>query len=282
LDADERGLTQMEPKLSVIILTHNEEKHIRNCIASVREFADEILVLDDYSTNRVPAIARELGARVEQRKLDNFPNQRNHAIELAHGDWIFFIDADERATPEVGREIREKVETEIRDSRLETSPFQSPISHLQSPVGFWIPRRNIIFGKEIRYTGWSPDYQPRVMKKGKARFDPAREVHELILWDGEVGYLREPLIHYNYETLTQFRAKQIQYTRYEAQVWFNEGKRARWRGAIGQPLREFFRRYLSLQGWRDGGHGLLLSVLMAYYSFVRWNMLREMQKSNPP
>ena len=246
--------------LSVIILTHNEEKHIRDCIASVREFADEILVLDDYSTNRVPAIAREMGARVEQRKLDNFPNQRNYAIDLAHGDWIFFIDADERATPALGKEI------------------QSLVTNSQSPfVGFWIPRRNIIFGKEIRYTGWSPDYQPRVMNKHKARFDPERQVHELILWDGEVGYLREPLIHYNYETLAQFRAKQIKYTRYEAQVWFNAGKRARWRGAIGQPVREFFRRYVSLQGWRDGGHGLWLSALMAYYAWVRWNMLRKKQ-----
>ncbi len=115
------------------------------------------------------------------------------------------------------------------------------------------------------------------MKKGFARFDPAREVHELVVWDGDVGYLREPLIHYNYETLAQFRAKQQKYTRYEAQVWYAEGKRARWRGAVGQPLREFFRRYIALQGWRDGGHGLWLSGLMAYYAFVRWKMLRAMQ-----
>lgn len=245
--------------LSVILLTHNEEKHIRDCIASVREFADEILVLDDYSANRVPDIAREMGARVEQRKLDNFPNQRNAAIELARGDWLFFIDADERATPALGQEIRDAI-----------TNYQLPIT------GFWVPRRNIIFGKEIRYTGWSPDYQPRVLRKGCARFDPAREVHELVLWDGEAGYLREPLIHYNYETLAQFRRKQMIYTRYEAQVWFDEGKRARKRGFLGQPIREFVRRYIALQGWRDGGHGLLLSLLMAYYAFARQKMLWEM------
>ncbi|HEX7593504.1 MAG TPA: glycosyltransferase family 2 protein, partial [Anaerolineae bacterium] len=140
--------------------------------------------------------------------------------------------------------------------------------------------RNIIFGKEIRYTGWSPDYQPRVLRKGRARFDPAREVHELVVWDGEVGYLREPLIHYNYETLAQFREKQIKYTRYETQVWYAEGKRARWRGLIGQPMREFLRRYISLRGWRDGGHGLLLSALMAYYAWVRQRMLRQMQNQS--
>ncbi len=245
--------------LSVIILTRNEEKHIRDCIASVRDFADEILVLDSLSTDRTVEFSREAGVRVESRPFDNYPAQRNHAIDLARGDWIFFIDADERAVPQVGQEILSRI-----------------TDHDSHVVGYWIPRRNIIFGKEIRYTGWSPDYQPRVLKKGSARFDPAREVHELILWNGEVSYLREPLIHYNYETLAQFRAKQIKYTKYEAEIWFAEGKRARWRGAIGQPLREFFRRYISLQGWRDGGHGLLLSTLMAYYAFVRWQMLREM------
>ncbi len=243
--------------LSVILLTHNEEKHVRDCIESVRAFADEIIVLDDFSTNRVPDIARECGARVEQRQLDNFPNQRNHALDLARGEWIFFIDADERATPALGAEIQDA----IRKSQF---------------AGFWIPRRNIIFSKEIRHTGWSPDYQPRVMKKGCAHFDPERQVHELVLWNGEVGYLHEPLIHYNYQTLAQFRRKQIQYTRYEAQVWFAEGKRAHKRGFIGQPIREFARRFISLQGWRDGGHGLLLSTLMAYYAFVRQQMLWEM------
>lgn len=251
-------MTTPAASLSVIILTHNEEKHIRDCIVSVRDFADELLVLDDSSTDRTVEIARALGVRVEQRKLDNFPNQRNAAIDLARGDWIFFIDADERATPALGKEIQDT----IRNSQF---------------AGFWIPRRNIIFGKEIRFTGWSPDYQPRVLRKGCARFDPAREVHELVLWDGEAGYLREPLIHYNYETIAQFRRKQMIYTRYEAQVWFDEGKRARKRGFIGQPLREFFRRYISLQGWRDGGHGLLLSGLMAYYALMRQKLLWQMQ-----
>jgi glycosyltransferase involved in cell wall biosynthesis len=253
----------MAVTLSVVVLTHNEEKHIRECLASVRAFADELLVLDSGSTDRTVQTAREAGARVASRAFDNYPNQRNAAIELARGDWIFFIDADERATPAVGQEIQLTIE-----------------NCGASIAGFWIPRRNIIFGKEIRHTGWSPDYQPRVLRKGRARFDPAREVHELVVWNGEAGYLREPLIHYNYASLAQFRDKQIKYTRYEAQVWYAEGKRARWRGFIGQPLREFFRRYISLQGWRDGGHGLLLSALMAYYAFVRQRLLHEIQNQS--
>jgi hypothetical protein len=171
-------------------------------------------------------------------------------------------------TPALGKELRDKI-AQADERRARGEP---------ASVGFWIPRKNIIFGKWIRYTGWSPDFQPRVLKKGLARFDPARPVHELILWQGETGYLSELLVHYNYETLAQFRAKQERYTRFEAQEWYEAGRGARWRGYIGQPIREFFRRYVSLQGWRDGAHGLLLSALMAYYAFRRQQMLAGLQR----
>ena len=246
--------------LSIIVLTRDEERHIRDCLTSVRDFADELFVFDSGSLDRTVEIAREMGVQVETRPFDDFAKQRNAAIAAAHGDWIFFIDADERATRALGQEIR---------FVIENCP--------KSVVGFWIPRRNIIFGKEIKYTGWSPDLQPRILRKGRGRFDPAREVHELIVWVGETRYLREPLIHFNYETLAQFRQRNTKYARFEARIWFEEGKRARGRGFIGQPLREFWRRYIILSGWKDGAHGLLLSVLMAYYGLVRWRLLREVQ-----
>ncbi len=218
-----------------------------------------MLVVDSGSLDSTVPRAREMGARIEIRPFDNFPKQRNAAMELAGGDWIFFLDADERATPDFVRE-------------LEFVIANAP----SSVAGFWVPRRNVIFGKEIRNAGWSPDYQPRVIRRGRGRFDPAREVHELVLWEGETRKMRMPLIHYNYQSLAQFRAKQIVYARYEARIWFDEGKRAHKRGFIGQPLREFWRRYVALGGWKDGAHGLWLSTLMAYYAFVRqkllWNM----------
>lgn len=257
--------------LSVIVLTRNEEKHICDCLDSVRGFADELLVLDSGSSDRTRETAEAGGARVEQRQFDNYPNQRNAAIEMARGDWIFFIDADERATPAFGDELIAQI-ARADERRARGEP---------AFIGFWTPRKNIIFGKWIRYTGWSPDFQPRVLKKGFGRFDSKREVHELLLWDGEVGYLSEPLVHYNYETLDQFRVKQIAYSKYEARIWFEEGRRARVRGFVGQPLREFFRRYVSLQGWRDGAHGLWLSLLMAYYAFVRQKMLWQRQHQSP-
>ncbi len=256
------------PQLSTVVLTLNEERHIQDCLLSVREWADELLVLDGGSRDRTVAIASQVGARIETRAWDNFPTQRNAALQLAKGDWVFFIDADERGTPNLGREIRESI-------------GPGPGRELAAAcAGYWVPRRNIIFGKEIRHTGWSPDYQPRLLRKGVARFDPDRVVHELVIWNGQSGYLREPLIHYNYETLKQFRTKQLAYTRAEALIWHGEGKRARKRGFVGQPLREFYRRFISLKGWRDGGHGLLLSILMSYYALVRQKMLWEMGRQD--
>jgi hypothetical protein len=147
---------------------------------------------------------------------------------------------------------------------------------MSDQVLFWIPRKNYIFGKWIQHTGWSPDYQPRVLKKGKAWFDPARPVHELVIAQGGELFLENPLTHFNYETLAQFREKQRRYTRYEAQIMAAEGIRPRWPSYISMPLREFIRRFVSLCGYRDGLHGLWLSLLMAYYAFWRQVWAAEM------
>jgi len=248
--------------LSVVVLTYNEEKHIRECLDSVRSFADEMLVFDSRSTDQTAGIAQAAGARVEVRSFDNYASQRNAALDAAQGDWIFFIDADERATDEVGKEITGEI------SRIHNTMGNS--------VLFWIPRRNYIFGKWIRHSGWSPDYQPRVLKKGKAYFDPARPVHELVIADGGELYLQAPLIHFNYETLAQFRAKQEKYTHFEAQRMFEQGIRPRLRSYISMPAREFSRRFISLQGYRDGLYGLELSTLMAYYAFWRQVWLAQL------
>lgn len=251
-----------KPTLSVVVLTRNESRHIRACLESVRAFADEMLVFDSNSTDDTREIAQQTGARVETRAFDNYAAQRNAALDAAHGDWIFFIDADERADAAVGAEIR------------------AEISHIQNTmtdgVLFWIPRKNYIFGKWIQHTGWSPDYQPRVLKKGQAYFDPARPVHELVIANGSALYLKHPLTHYNYETVAQFGEKQKRYTRFESREMFEQGIRPRLRSFVSMPAREFIRRYLSLQGYRDGAHGLALSALMSYYAFWRQVWLREM------
>jgi hypothetical protein len=134
-------------------------------------------------------------------------------------------------------------------------------------AGWWVPRDNYIFGRLTCHAGWSPDYQLRLLRRGHARYDPARPVHETVLLGGEAGYLSNCLVHYNYDSLRRFAAKQRRYARLEAQALAERGVRPRPRSLLLQPLREFRRRFLELEGYRDGWHGLVLSSLLAYYTF---------------
>lgn len=251
--------------LTVIALAVDEEKHISACLDSVRGFADELLVFDSDVNDRVVALAKSGGARVVRRKFDNYAAQRNAAIEAASGDWIFFIDADERADGALGHEIRERI------SHSDNA--------MTGEVLFWVPRKNYIFGKWVRHTGWSPDYQPRVLKKGRAWFDVSRPVHELVIAQGKEGFLETPLVHFNYETVAQFRAKQERYTEFEAQMMSAEGTRPQLKSYLSMPVREFFRRFVTLEGFRDGMHGFRLSLLMAYYTYRRQVRARELVHS---
>ena len=236
------------PRLEAVVLTKDEERHLPDCLASLA-WADEVLVFDSFSQDRTTEIAAELGARVIQHPFVDYARQRQAALEAAGGDWVFFVDADERATPELAAEIQEVILQE-------------------SPVGWWVPRRNIIVGRWIRHAGWYPDYQLRLMRPSRARYDLNREVHELAVLEGEEGRLRSELVHYNYDSWTEFLTKQGRYAPLDARMLSREGVRARPHHFVLQPLREFRRRYVSLRGYRDGLHGLLLSILMAYYQVL--------------
>src|SRR5262245_25898685 len=144
------------PELTAIILTRNEERHIRDCIESV-QWMDHVLVFDSGSTDRTREIAAEEGAEVRINEFQNFAQQRNDALAVAKTEWVFLIDADERCTPELQLEI------------------QRTLKNPQHP-GYWIPRHNYIFGKLTRYTGWYPDYQMRLLKRSEAKYDPKIKV----------------------------------------------------------------------------------------------------------
>lgn len=151
-------------KLFGIILTRNEAAHIRDCIETLR-FADQIIVFDSFSTDATVDLARAAGAEVIQRVFDHYPGQRNAALDAARergADWALFVDADERVTPELAAEARAAI----------TRP---------DVAGWRIPRYNYIFGRLTRGAGWYPDYQTRLLRVGAARYDPARQVHELVL-----------------------------------------------------------------------------------------------------
>ena len=254
---------QHRPRLTAAVIARDEERVLGDCVQSLG-FADERLVLVDAATrDRTREIARGLGARVEERVFDNFAAQRDAALTLAIGDWVLFVDADERVTP---------------DLRIEVL---STIDRPGGCRGFWIPRHNYLLGRVIRHAGWFPDYQLRLLERRAAHFDPVRVVHEEALVDGPVGHLRAPLVHLNYRSLGEFIDKQERYCPLAAQAWLGHFGRPRRRALIGQPLREFWRRYVQLQGAREGMLGLLLSVLLAYYAGKAVWLARRLTTERP-
>jgi len=252
-----------------VVIARDEAKQIAACLASARPLTEDLLMLlDDRTSDDTARLAEAAGARVVISRFVNFSTQRNRALEAAGGEWVLFIDADERLTPALIEEIRQRLAT--------FTPTLPPPVGEESIAGYWVARRNYMFGHWVRHAGWYPDYQLRLLRRTAARYDESRAVHELAQLSGPDAKLREPLIHYNYETWAQFRAKQRYYTAFEARILHQQGQRARLRNFVLQPLREFRRRYISLEGWKDGWLGLALALAMAWYEFRKYVMLWRM------
>ncbi len=247
-------------ELAAVVLTRNEERHIGECLDSLA-WADERVVFDDLSTDRTLEIAQARGARVLQHRKENFAAQRDAALEAVEAEWILFVDADERATPALADEVRRVVRYEGTQAR----------------VGWWIPRHNYMLGHRMRGGGWYPDHQLRLLRRGKARYDPSRPVHEIVILDGEAGYLENVLVHYNYDTVAQFQQKMGRYTEFEASMLYEQGVRARPWTYVTMPLREFGRRFVTLGGYRDHVYGLLFCGLMAWYTLATYRRLRRLR-----
>jgi glycosyltransferase involved in cell wall biosynthesis len=241
-------MTRGRHAITAAVIARDEEAMIGDCLRSI-DWADDLLVVVDAATrDRTREIAASRGARVAEQPFSNFAAQRDQVLTLASGEWVLFVDADERVPPA------------LRDEVLHS------VASAGERVGFWIPRDNYLCGRLMRAAGWYPDYQLRLLKRGAARFDPRRVVHEQALLDGPAGHLRNALVHLNYRTLGEFVRKQERYASLEAQRWLATYGRPRLRALLGQPAREFVRRYVRLRGYREGMLGLLLSVLLAWYA----------------
>ena len=250
-------------RLVAVVLTLNEARHIHDCLQGLR-FADDLLVLDSFSEDGTREIALAAGARVEQRRFVDYADQRNFALDMLRdeADYVLFVDADERVSPALAGEIL---------AALEARP---------NVAGWRIPRHNVIFGRLTLGAGWYPDYQTRLLRTGRARYDPARPVHELVTLEGACGTLQEPLLHHNYDNLDQFRRKQRDYSERAARMRHAAGERPTRRATLLQPLHHFRWRYLTLQGYREGRHGLRLCVLMAWYEYCVLRRVRELGRQD--
>jgi len=244
-------------QIVAVILTLNEEKHIAACIETV-QWCDAIVVWDSYSTDRTCEISRQMGARVIQHPFHGYGNQRQSAMQGILAEWVLFVDADERVTPQLADEIAQVLRERPK------------------VVGWWIPRHNYILGKLALYAGWYPDYQMRLLRPDRSRWDPERQVHELAILDGPDGYLTQVLVHHNYESLSQFKRTQDRYTDIDAQILLNRGTKPNWWSPITMLLRHFWWRYVTLRGYKGGFHGLWLSAAMSYYESAKYVRLARL------
>lgn len=257
-------------KISVVISAYNEEEMIKDCLESVT-WADEIILVDNESTDKTVEISRKYTDKIFSR-----PNNplmlnlnKNFGFTKARGDWILSLDADERVSEELKKEIKEVLQPSAINHQ------SSIISHQSS--GYLIPRRNIIFGKWIQHGLWFPDYQLRLFLKGKGKF-PGKHNHELLEVKGGTGKLKEPIIHYNYTSVNQYLTKiTYYYSDNEVKNFLESGKTIHWYDAIRMPASDFLTNFFARSGYKDGLHGLLLALLQAFYTLIVFTKIWEKQ-----
>lgn len=238
-------------KISVVISAYNEEKMIEDCLKSSKLVADEIILVNNSSQDKTAEIAKKYTSKVFTRPNDPvmLNISKNFGFTKATGDWIISLDADERITPQLAKEIK------------------SAVKNTQCN-GFDIPRKNIIFGKWIEHSIWWPDYNQRLFRRGKGKF-AEKHVHEKLGVKGEIGKLKNPMIHYNYQTVSQFVNKLNKtYTESETENFIASGKSIYWFDAIRWPTNDFVKTFFAEKGYKDGMHGLILSMFQAFYTLV--------------
>lgn len=246
-------------RLSVVVLTKNEEARIAQCLDSVR-WADEIIVVDDQSTDQTPAIVRRYTDKLFVRKMEIEGRHRNWAYAQAKNDWVLSIDADEIVTPELKEEILGVLLKNPREN------------------GFTIPRRNYIGTYWVRHGGWYPSPQLRLFRKNKFRYEEAA-VHPRAFMDDPCGHLKGDLLHYSYRSIEDFFGKLNNQTSREAQKWLAQHKPMRLGRFMYRSVDRFIRAYVAKQGYKDGFYGFVAAFNAGLYQFLSYLKYRELARS---
>ncbi len=246
--------------LSVVVITKNEAERIADCLKSV-EWAKEIIVLDDFSTDNTVEIAKKFTDSVTQRAMEIEGKHRNYAYSLASSEWVLSLDADERVTPELRDEIIELLKKNPTDN------------------GYTIPRKNFMGKVWVRYGGLYPSAQLRLFKKDKFKYDEQAEVHPQAYMSAPYGALKNDILHYTYRDFTDAIAKLDRQTDLEAKKWFREKRKVGVFGTLRKMVDRFWRAYFKKQGYKDGVIGLFLAVNSGMYQFLSFAKYWELQKN---
>ncbi len=247
--------------ISAVILTKNEEKNIRDCIKGLA-WCDEVIIIDDNSKDKTVEIARKLGARVLTHALENdFSKQRNYGLLEAKGQWIFFVDADERVSESLAFEIT---------NRIRESPQESY-------DGFFIRRIDNMWGKKLLHGETGNIKLLRLVKKDSGKWEG--QVHEVWKTKGVLGELKNPIFHYPHQTINEFLEEINFYTDIRARELYRKGVKAHWWSVIVYPKAKFLFNYIFKLGFLDGIPGLVFALMMSFHSLlVRGKLWQLWQK----
>lgn len=260
--------------LSVAIITHNEEENIKAALKSVK-WADEIVVVDSFSTDRTRDICKEYTDKIFTFEWRGFAEQKNKAVSLTTQPWVLVLDADERVT----EELKDEIIRIIKDDYPSPSPLPQGEGARASVDGYYVARKNYFAGRWIRHGGWWPDYTLRLFRRGKGSFQQ-REVHEAIKVDGETGRLKNHLEHFTYKNTEDYLKRMEVYSTLAAKELYKEGRRARIFDIMLRPAATFFRMLFLQLGFLDGAYGLKLAYLYSRYTFNKYAKLRRMGRGD--
>ncbi|MEO5357564.1 MAG: glycosyltransferase family 2 protein [Nitrospirae bacterium YQR-1] len=236
--------------VSVAIITNNEQHNIEGALRSAMA-AGEIIVVDSGSTDATVEICKSYNARVYVQSWRGYAMQKQTAIGYATLPWVFVLDADERITQGLVSEIAAATE---RDEVFD---------------GYYVARKNFFLGRWIRHGGWSPDHVLRLFRNGEGRFQE-REVHEKIIVNGKLGYLKNPIVHYTYESIGDFIKKMDNYSTLSAREISKSGKEPGFFALALKPPATFIKMYIVALGFLDGLHGFILALLYAVNTFLKY------------
>jgi glycosyltransferase involved in cell wall biosynthesis len=241
--------------LSVVVLVKNEERNIQRCLESVK-WADEIIVVDDESTDKTVELARRYTDKIFSRKMDVEGTHRNWAYSKAKNTWVLSLDADEIVTHGLKEEIAAVLKNNPREN------------------GFTIPRRNYIGDYWVRYGGWYPSPQLKLFRRDKFRYEEAG-VHPRAFMDDPCGHLKNDLIHYSYRNFEDFLAKLNNQTTREAEKWLAQGKPMTLIRFTYRSIDRFIRTYLGRKGYKDGLTGFVIAFFASLYQIISYFKYKE-------
>ena len=250
-------------KLSAVVITYNEEQHINDLIDNI-SFTNEIIVIDSFSDDGTLRKLQQFPeVKVIKRPFKNFADQRNFGIKQAKYEWILFIDADERITPELKNEI------------LDTIKSNSDVA------GFMFKRKFFFKDKVINYSGFQTDTTYRLFKNGKVKYNEDKIVHEMPIIKGESAILKNKMLHYSYKSSEDYKNKMKHYAKLKALELFKKGKKPSIFHFIFRPTYKFLINYIIRLGFLDGKEGIQLCYLNAYGVYYRYCELKRLNKSFP-